>query len=169
MILCKCAISDLRQLREISEQTYRDTFALYNSKEDMDAYISSAFSVDTLRDSLENNASRYYLAKDNGITIGYIKLNFASAQTDIHDDMSIELERIYILREHQGKGYGNILLKKAIQEAHAFGKSYIWLGVWEKNMRAIRFYEQNGFYRFGEHVFIMGNDSQTDYLMKKIL
>lgn len=91
------------------------------------------------------------------------------AQTDRNDPASLEIERIYVSGGFQGEGLGRYLMEQAIQIAVARKKKYIWLGVWEKNERAIRFYKRNGFYKTGIHSFVVGEDVQTDHLMRKDL
>lgn len=132
----------------------------------MAAYLNAAFNSDVLLKALNDSSIRFFLAKEGDSVIGYIKLNDAPAQTELQDDASMELERIYVLQEYQRMGFGKQLLDKAIQYAKDHGKSYLWLGVWEKNSKAIRFYEKNGFRKFSEHIFVMGDDPQTDYLMR---
>jgi ribosomal protein S18 acetylase RimI-like enzyme len=100
---------------------------------------------------------------------GYIKLNESEAQTDINDPNSMELERIYLKQPYQGKGLGKTLLNYAVNIAAENDKLYIWLGVWEKNTKAIQFYKRNGFYKIDTHPFIMGSEEQTDFIMKKDL
>ena len=103
------------------------------------------------------------------VVVGYFKLNWGDAQKDIHDENAVEIERIYVLKEFQRKRIGQQMLAKTIELAKDKGAEYIWLGVWEKNIKAIRFYEKHGFEKFGEHVFMLGNDKQTDHLMKLVL
>jgi ribosomal protein S18 acetylase RimI-like enzyme len=74
-----------------------------------------------------------------------------------------------LTKEFQGKGLGLVLLSKAIAVANTLTKSYIWLGVWEKNDKAILFYKKNGFYIIGKHPFLMGEEEQTDFIMRKDL
>ena len=105
---------------------------------------------------------------DNAVT-GYIKLNYNSAQTELQDANALEVERIYILQEHQGKQIGKHLLDFAIQTAIDKKMAYIWLGVWEHNNKAISFYKSKGFTQFGSHPFVLGTDEQTDILMRKEL
>ena len=95
-----------------------------------------------------------------------MKINFGNAQTDVKDSNGMEIERIYTLSEYFGKNVGKILLDKAFESARKKKVKFVWLGVWEKNPRAIRFYEKNGFVRFGNHSFKFGNDTHTDILMK---
>lgn len=78
----------------------------------------------------------------------------------------MEIERIYVLKEFHGKKVGQILYEKAIELAKGIDADFIWLGVWEENPRAIRFYEKNGFSAFDKHIFQLGNDEQTDIMMK---
>lgn len=100
---------------------------------------------------------------------GYLRLNESPAQTDINDIQSLEIERIYVAKEFQSKGLGNVLMNQAIDIANMRKKSYVWLGVWEKNDKAILFYKKNGFYEVGTHSFFMGEEEQTDFVMRKNL
>lgn len=102
----------------------------------------------------------------NGVLVGYFKLNFNKAQTDVKLPGSVELERIYVIQSHQGKQIGATILKKAKKMLNLKQKSFLWLGVWEHNKEAIRFYQRHGFYQFGTHPYFIGNDEQTDWLMR---
>ena len=88
------------------------------------------------------------------------------AQTDVHDPDSLEIARLYVLEEYLGSGLGKKLLDTAVDFAKQHQKKYLWLGVWEHNARAIRFYEKNGLRIFGSHPFPFGDEIQTDYLMR---
>jgi ribosomal protein S18 acetylase RimI-like enzyme len=165
----KCIESDLATLCSISYETYKDTFSDQNSQENMYKYLSKAFGIVKIRTELLNNGSSFYFLYADKILAGYFKINEHIAQTDMHDTLSLELERIYLKKEFQGKGFGKIMLDYAVDIAKQNHKSYIWLGVWEKNRNAIQFYTKNGFTPFATHPFIMGNEEQTDLLMKKNL
>lgn len=97
---------------------------------------------------------------------GYMKLNEAPSQSDVNDKASLEIERVYVLSKYQGEGLGTLLMDKAISIAKERGKDYIWLGVWEKNEKALTFYKKHGFHTIDEHSFVIGSDVQTDYLMR---
>ena len=99
-------------------------------------------------------------------TIGYLKLNFGEAQTEFKDQNFCELERIYVLKEFQGKYIGKRILEIAIVKAKQAKTENLWLGVWEENHKAIEFYQRNGFEIFDKHIFKLGEDNQTDLLMK---
>jgi ribosomal protein S18 acetylase RimI-like enzyme len=161
-----CNISDLEKLVDISRTTFDETFRAQNTEENMRAYMDSAFSRNKLIKELGNKESEFYFAYLNDFIIGYFKINGAGAQTELFDESSLELERFYLLKEFIGKNFGKQMLKKVINLAGKKNVKYIWLGVWEKNYRALKFYRKNGFTRFGEHFFIMGTDKQVDYLMK---
>lgn len=165
----RCGPEHLAALRELSIQTFHDTFSHLNSEENMRAYIETAYAGEALAAELANPASAFYFAFDGKRIAGYIKVNDAPAQTELNDPDTLELERIYLRREHQGKGDGRLLLEKAISIAMERGRTRLWLGVWEKNEKALAFYRRNGFEVFGEHAFVMGDDAQTDLLMRKNL
>jgi diamine N-acetyltransferase len=95
-----------------------------------------------------------------------LKLNFGFSQAELKDPKAIEIERIYVLKEFHGKAAGQLLYEKAMQIAIHSNAEYVWLGVWEKNLRAISFYKKNGFMEFDRHVFKLGDESQTDLMMK---
>jgi len=161
--------SDIEELLSLSRKTFYDAFEHLNNKDDFEAYTSIAFTHPKLLSELQNPGSQFYFAIIDDEKVGYIKLNYSSAQTELKDDNAVEVERIYVLASQQGKKIGNQLLDFAIDKSKTEGKQYIWLGVWEYNQAAQRFYERNGFKAFGNHKFWVGNDEQTDILMKKVL
>ncbi|MBE7081622.1 MAG: GNAT family N-acetyltransferase [Clostridiales bacterium] len=164
-----CTIKDITLLQELSINTYVQTFEKFNSKSIMNAYLNDAFNLEKLeKELLNSNSAFYFLYKDERL-VGYLKVNDFPSQTDINDESSLEIERFYILSDFQGQGLGKFLMKKAIDIANEKNKKYVWLGVWEHNEKAKRFYKKEGFYKIGEHSFFMGDDEQTDYLMRKDL
>ena len=165
-IIINAELSNLTELQEIAIKTFVKTIPADVKESDLTVYVQDRFGKKVLEQSLSNPDSRFYIAKQNEKAIGYLKINFGNAQTDVKDPKGMEIERIYILGEYFGKNVGNMLLGKALESARRKNLSYVWLGVWEKNPRAIRFYEKNGFVRFGIHSFKFGNDTHTDILMK---
>ncbi len=157
---------DLDELLVISRETFYESFAWGNSEENMQSYLNEAFSYTSLRKELGDPASAFYFATFGEHTIGYMKLNTGKAQTDLADNNSLELARIYVRKEYQGRHTGKILLDKALNIAKEKRVDFVWLGVWEKNPGAIRFYERNGFIKYSTHSFMVGNDRQTDLIMK---
>lgn len=142
----KCTLEDLEVLRDFSSKTYYETFKHSCTPDDMDAYLSEAFEIDKIRAELLDEGSDFYFLYRNDELAGYLKLNEAPAQTEIHDEMSLEIERIYISEEYQGLGLGRDLLARAINIATSRKKEYVWLGVWENNDKALLFYKKNDFF-----------------------
>lgn len=165
----KCTASDLNLLRHIALSTFEKAFRHLNNPGDFNAYTAQAFSEEQTLNELTNPASHFFLLFDRDRPAGYLKVNDLLAQTDIFDPEALELQRIYVEESYQGKELGKLMLDKALELARESGKKYIWLGVWEKNERAIAFYERAGFIKTGAHDFFMGTDRQTDLIMKKEL
>lgn len=165
--LKRVTIDAINQLQQIGRQTFAETFSSDNSEEDMEKYLAEGFSTGKLKSELSDENSEFYFAELNGRVIGYLKINFGAAQTEIKHEHALEIERIYVLREFHGKNIGQQLCEKALEIAVQKEVEYVWLGVWEKNPRAIRFYEKNGFLATGKHVFKLGDDEQTDIIMKR--
>jgi ribosomal protein S18 acetylase RimI-like enzyme len=160
---------DLERLQQISRLTFTETFSEYNSEENMRSYLNNNLSVEKLGEELKNPDSSFYFAEMRGTVIGYLKLNMGVAQNEWKEDTGMEIERIYVLKEYHGHKIGQLLFEKAISIARSMEMQYVWLGVWEKNERAIAFYTKNGFKVVGQHLFKLGDDVQMDYMMKRTL
>ena len=165
----QCLLSDVEILREIGLETFDETFRPMNSPETMDRYLIESFSLEKLTQEVGNTYCNFYFIYSDSKLAGYLKINYAPAQSDINDSESVEVERIYVRKEHKGKGLGKVLMEYAFQQAIQNKKAYVWLGVWEKNVKAITFYEKMGFKEAGQHSFRIGNELQSDLIMKKIV
>lgn len=161
----KCLPKDVEQLRLISEQTFVNAFEKDNDPTDFKNYIEKAFAYNKIKAELLNPDSDFYFVYRNDVLVGYFKLNVLSAQTDVKRDDSIELERIYVLKEYQSLGLGKQFLQYIKNKSQEKNKKLLWLGVWEENTRAIQFYQQHGFHKFDTHPYFIGSDEQTDWLM----
>jgi len=162
-------IEDVAALQKIALEIFTETFKDYNSTDNLQKYLDEKFSIDKLTEELNNPYSSFYFAQLGEEVIGFLKTNIGNAQTELKDLNAFEIERIYVLQAFHGKQVGQLLMNKAIEEARKTTCSYIWLGVWEENDRAIRFYTKNGFVKFDTHIFKMGDDEQTDWMMKREL
>jgi len=167
--LRKLSTGDVEQLLELSRRTFFDTFYHVNTPEDMEAYASKVFTIERLSDELNELDSEFYFALLGNQVAGYLKINFRTAQTELKDPQALEIERIYVLADHQGKNIGGQLMQFAINRAVDNNLTYVWLGVWDQNHKAIRFYQRHGFEVFSSHEFVLGSDKQTDLLLKKVL
>ncbi|MBT8281433.1 MAG: GNAT family N-acetyltransferase [Muriicola sp.] len=161
-----CSDSDLDDLIWISRKTFKIAFAAQNNPEDFSHYINTALSKETLASELANPECKFYFVYLKNTLAGFFKLNDGIAQTDIFDKKALELERIYVLEDYQNLGIGKMIIDEAVKIAGDAGKTYLWLGVWEENIRAIKFYEDIGFVKFGKHPYYIGQDKQMDWLMK---
>ncbi|WP_374950669.1 GNAT family N-acetyltransferase [Mucilaginibacter sp.] len=166
MEIVPVTLADAPLLLSLSHQTFFDAFAHLNNADDMEAYTGKAFVLSRFEEEISNRDSCFYFARVDGEIAGYIKLNFNAAQTELQDPAALEVERIYVLQSQQGKQIGKRLLNFAIDEALRQSLTFVWLGVWEHNTKAIKFYESKGFTIFGNHPFMLGSDRQTDLLMR---
>lgn len=169
VIIEKIGPEHLDTLRSVGLMAFAAAFEHQNNKADYDAYVEVAFDPKNLAIELENPASAFFFAKTNGQTAGYLKLNHPPAQQEDFGKNCLEVQRIYSLPAHYGKGVGEALMRHAFEVGNSFRYEFIWLGVWEHNPRAIRFYQKLGFEVFGSHPFLFGNDLQTDFLMRRNL
>lgn len=168
-LIRKAIPNDHYLLQQIGRQTFFESFAADNSKENMQKYLEESFATEKMQAELADPNTEFYLAQKGNQIIGYLKLNFGAAQTELQDNKALEIERIYVLKDFHGKNVGQSLYDQAVMVAKQTGSPYIWLGVWEQNPRAIRFYEKNGFVAFGTHIFHLGDDEQIDIMMKLVL
>jgi len=169
IIVEKVILKDVNQLQKVSKQTFLEAYSAGNIEENMAKYLEESFSMEKLTSELNNEYAAFYFALLNNNVIGYLKLNFGESQTELKDDKGLEIERIYVLHEFLGKKVGQVLYEKAMQIADQINADYVWLGVWEENRRAISFYKKNGFEEFDKRIFRLGDDEQTDIMMKKKL
>ena len=158
--------SHIAALQQIGRQTFSETFAESNTAENMAKYLEEAYSFEKLSAELNNPNSLFYFAILDEKVIGYLKLNMCGSQTELKDNDALEIERIYVLKDYHGKKVGQLLFDKAIAIAKQQHLAYVWLGVWEENKRALQFYTKNGFVEFDQHVFVLGDEAQTDIMMK---
>jgi diamine N-acetyltransferase len=135
----------------------------------MKAYLERAFNSKQLEKELSNTSSEFYFVYFDNEIAGYLKININDAQSEEMDDESLEIERIYIKNEFQKQGIGKYLLNKAMEIAMENNKKKLWLGVWEKNEKAISFYKKLGFVQTGAHSFYMGDEEQIDFIMTKTI
>lgn len=162
----KLSTDDIDALQQLSRQTFFESFSALNTEENMTTYLREGFSIEKLTAELHNVASQFYFAEIDGSAIGYLKINEGAAQTELKDDKGLEIERIYVLAAFHGKKIGQLLYDHALEIAKQGECDYIWLGVWEKNKKAIDFYTKNGLVEFDKHLFKLGDDEQTDIMMK---
>ncbi|WP_312395351.1 GNAT family N-acetyltransferase [Chryseobacterium sp.] len=165
----KASTAELEIIQKLGRETFYETFAPHNSEEHIQEYLEESFTSEKINNELNNPDSQFFIAYEKEEPIGYLKVNSGKAQTELQDKSSLEIERIYVKSSHHGKKVGQLLYDKALEIALNENKKYLWLGVWEENLRAVNFYKKNGFIEFDKHIFKLGNDEQTDLMMKKVL
>jgi ribosomal protein S18 acetylase RimI-like enzyme len=165
----KCTLEDVLILQEIGYETFNETFKHLNSPENMKAYLEKAFNLQQLEKELSTISSSFFFLYFNEEIAGYLKVNVNEAQSENMGDESFEIERIYIRKKYKRQGLGKFLINKGIEIAKEQNKKQVWLGVWEENEGAIKFYKKMGFVENGTHSFFMGDEEQTDIIMVKTL
>lgn len=162
----KAKSEDLGDLLHMARTAFLQAFTAGNKPENVTAYLNEAFTLERFEREMSESASDFFVSEKAGEIIGYVKVNQVPTQTDVHDPDSLEISRLYVLEDFLGLGVGKDLLDFALDFAKQNRKKYLWLGVWEHNARAIRFYEKNGLRIFGSHPFPFGDEIQTDFLMR---
>ncbi len=161
----KAGVEDAGLIASISRETFYDTFAADNTAEDMHLFMEQQFQVNKLEAEVFNPENMFFLAYEADTPVGYFKLKI-SHHPDLNiNGNAIELSRFYARKNSIGKGVGKAMMQHAISTAKAFNKTILWLGVWEHNTRAIKFYESFGFRKFSTQQFTLGNDLQQDWVM----
>lgn len=159
--------SDIEQLCQIGVKTFVETYGDQNTPENLQNYLEEKFNKKQISDEIQTDETVFLLVELNCETIGYAKMRVNLVENP--DPRSLEIERIYIEKVFHGQKFGAILMQKCIDVSREKGYQSLWLGVWEYNPKAINFYEKWGFKIFGTHIFQLGDEAQTDYLMKKEL
>lgn len=167
IIIQRAAISDAELIADISRETFYDTFASFNTPANMDKFMSQQFTRELLMREVQEQQGYFFIAYENDNPSGYVRLRDGGSYEVFHGKSSLEIARIYVRQSIIGKGLGSTLMRYCIDEAARMNREVIWLGVWEKNERAIRFYQRWGFIKFGEHDFWLGDDRQTDWMMMR--
>ena len=160
---------DAGLIADISRETFYNTFASQNTPEDMDKFMNEQFTREKLMAQVGAEGNVFIMAYRGSELVGYVRMLEGPAPEGVEPAPAIEIARIYAASSTVGKGVGSVLMERCIDLAREKGKQVIWLGVWERNQRAIDFYRKWGFEKFSQHGFLLGNDLQTDWLMKKIL
>lgn len=161
---------DAALIADLSRRTFHDTFAKHNTEENMEIFLTTQFTRNQLMDQVGAPGNTFLLARLNGEAVGYARLfEGTELPPELNGANVIEIARLYAERHVIGKGIGKALMEACIEVARQKGKEWIWLGVWEHNHRAIAFYEKMGFSIFERHIFLLGQDVQYDWSMKRRL
>ncbi len=160
---------DASLIADISRQTFYETFAPHNSKMDMDIFMNVQFTKGRLMLEVGRPENVFLLVYSEGNIAGYAKLRDTRNPKQLGSSNALEIARLYSIQGMIGKGVGKLLMEESLKIATEKGKDMVWLGVWKQNIKAIEFYKKWGFTVFGECDFVLGNDLQKDWLMKKTI
>lgn len=162
------SVADAALLTALGERTFYETFVGCCTPEDMQLYLSAAFTVERLNCELNDPLAVFLVAEVESEPAGYAKLRAGEVPDCVTGSDPIELERLYVEQRWLGCGVGHALMQACLDEAQEKGHQTMFLGVWESNYRAQAFYRKWGFAQIGDHTFMMGNDAQTDWWMEII-
>jgi len=167
----QATIDDAKVLTELAYTTFWDAFAHHpkNAPDDLNHYMRQAFNVEQIADELADDKNIFLIAEIGDEAAGYSKIIIDNIEPGVTADRPVELSRLYSHQKHLGQGVGQSLMDACFERARVENRDVMWLGVWEYNPRAQRFYEKNGFRVVGSHVFLLGKDAQTDLLMQREL
>ena len=162
-------VEDAETLAPLAIKIFNDAFAgnPLNKPEDMRLYIAEAFSVEQTRRELGEADSIFFIAETDDEMIGYAKLKEHSTEECVTGENPIELQRLYVSKDFHGQGIAHELMNECFEFARGKNFQTMWLGVWEYNFRAQKFYEKLGFKRVGKHIFQLGSDPQIDLVMER--
>lgn len=160
---------DARLVAELARRTFQETFGRYNTEENMLIFMEEQNTLERQMAEVGMPGRIFLLAYLEEEAVGYTSLRIAEPPNELKYEKAIEIVQLYSVQKMIGKGVGAALMEAALDAARAEGVDWVWLGVWEENERAIAFYRKWGFEPFGEHVFFVGLDAQTDWWMKKRL
>jgi diamine N-acetyltransferase len=163
------ASEDAETLTCIAWKSFYDAFADHpkNAPDDLKSYMDEAFSLEAISAELAERDVIYFVAEINSEIVGYAKLKQNSREDCVSGTNPIELCRLYSINEFIGRGIGKSLMLKCLEFAKERGHDFMWLGVWEYNTRAQDFYKKFGFEKCGEHIFQLGSDPQTDWVLER--
>ncbi|MDZ4795724.1 MAG: GNAT family N-acetyltransferase [Bacteroidota bacterium] len=160
---------DAALIADLSRQTFYETFAEQNTAENMKKFMTEQFSREFLIKEVGSEGNIFLLAYEGDEPVGYARLRENNNPPELGSLPSLEIARIYAVTASIGKGVGKALIQECFRVAAAKKAVVVWLGVWQENKRAIDFYTRSGFTKFSTHVFMLGDDPQQDWLMKKEL
>lgn len=169
MNIRKANASDTYLLAELGARTFADSFAADNTPEDMADYLALSFSPEKQAAEMAEPGTLFLIAEEGGQPVGYTRLREGNVPDCVSGAHPIEIVRIYSVKEMIGRGVGKALMSDCLEEARSRGCDVIWLDVWEKNPRAIAFYQKWGFEKVGEQGFQLGDDLQTDWIMARYI
>lgn len=156
---------DAVAIADLAHRTFRETYAEQTDPADMDAFLAGAYDPGDLENQLRNPRHRFFVVEDGARAAGFAHAILDESNPSVGGSRPSLLAEIYLERSQQGRGTGAALMQQVIDAARKAGSDVLWLGVWEKNDRAIGFYRRWGFDVAGDMPFEFGSDRQRDLVM----
>lgn len=167
----RLSVNDAPALCEMAKQTFYSTFKDTCTPADMQLFLEENYNQPIAESELLNNNDWYFFAEVEGVPAGYLRfMEDYSYFPLIKKWKAIELKRLYVLEAFHGKGIAQQLMDFLLAFANENKYEVVWLGVWENNFRAQKFYSKYSF-SFSNHThdFPIGNTPQTDQWWWKFL
>lgn len=168
-LLRQAAAADAGPLALLAEQTFRETFSASNTEQDMDLHCRTSYGETIQAGEIAAPDMLTLLSEADGQLVGFAQLRWGDAPECVVARTPGEIQRLYVARDWHGKGVAQALMRAGLEALRARGADVAWLGVWERNPRAIAFYRKSGFVEVGDHVFTVGSDPQRDIVMARPL
>lgn len=162
--------ADAAALAAFGERTFREAFGADNRPDDIDAYVAETYGEARQAAELADpDRTTLVSVAPDGSLAGFAQLRLGPAPASVRGPRPVELLRFYVDRPWQGRGVAQTLMTAALDAARSRGAATVWLGVWERNLRAIAFYRSCGFGDVGGQEFVLGSDRQADRVMARSL
>jgi len=168
----RATLADAARLADFAAKTFHDAFAVDNDPRDFALHVSRCFGVDQQLAELANPGIVTLLAERDGDLIAYAQLRRGAPPpsiTTLADAQPMEVWRFYVSKDWHGSGIARFLMATVEMEAERRAANALWLGVWERNARAMAFYRKCGFEVSGTQAFVLGTNPQTDIVMTRRL
>ncbi len=166
VLIRKAGIEDVKRITDLARHTFYETYAPFNTLENMERYMDEQLNEDCFSKRLQDRGNTFFLAYFNDVLAGYVQLDNGSCHSSFKEIHSVEIARFYAIPQMIGKGIGHALMQRSVEHAKENNCKVIWLIVWQENKRAIAFYKKYGFEIIDTHVFKLGDDLQNDWVMK---
>ena len=163
----RATIDDVDTLSAFGRRVFGQTFAPENAPEDLQAYLDSAYVAARQQEEISDPAIDTLLLEVRGDVIAFAQLRDGPGGDGVSGQRPLELWRFYVDFAWHGRGVAQTLMTSVEEAARARGAGTLWLGVWERNVRAQAFYRKQGFTVVGSQIFLLGSDPQRDLIMAK--
>lgn len=162
----QAGIDDLQIICALGVTTFYEAYCLQDDSRDLARYVLECFSAEQIEREIEDKDSTFFIAEIDNCAVGYAKMRENAPAECVCGENTVEIQRVYILEKLKGKGVGNALMQRCFTEARRKNYESVWLGVWEQNLSAQKFYQKLGFIKVGELTFPYGETVGINHVLK---